>query len=192
MVVIWQLESGLKKELREMLPIIVYKESFSVRDTHWLATHTTCPLCRLSLLSSAKSPTELSNIQVEVGNSQGPSVAENDGEASLQQSSQPCEQFAELRARDARVPHNTAEENVGRSHSVDCEREQLEFKGQAINAVADEFLGSLTGGVHRESNGRKSQESDRCIMHATPKARHNNEKKNVYFQIAFGYVLEKV
>lgn len=159
------LESGLKKELREMLPIVVYKESFSVRDTqcsvclgdyeaedrlqqipacghtfhidcidNWLATHTTCPLCRLSLLSSAKSPTELSNIQVEVGNSQGPSVAENDGEASLQQSSQPCEQFAELRARDARVPHNTAEENVGRSHCVDCEREQLEFKGQAINA----------------------------------------------------------
>ncbi|KAM1135690.1 hypothetical protein ACFX13_034626 [Malus domestica] len=26
-------ELGLKKELREMLPIIVYKESFSVRDT---------------------------------------------------------------------------------------------------------------------------------------------------------------
>lgn len=59
---------------------------------------------------------------------------ENDGETSLQQSSQPCEQFAELRARDARVPHNNAEENVGRSHCVDCEREQLEFKGQAVNA----------------------------------------------------------
>ncbi|TXG53404.1 hypothetical protein EZV62_022573 [Acer yangbiense] len=26
-------EMGLKKELREMLPIIIYKESFSIRDT---------------------------------------------------------------------------------------------------------------------------------------------------------------
>ncbi|XP_059636528.1 RING-H2 finger protein ATL58-like isoform X3 [Cornus florida] len=27
-------ELGLKKELREMLPIIVFRESFSVRDSH--------------------------------------------------------------------------------------------------------------------------------------------------------------
>ncbi|XP_061944959.1 RING-H2 finger protein ATL7 isoform X3 [Populus nigra] len=33
-----QVEMGLKKELREMLPVIVYKESFSVRDTQ-------CPVC---------------------------------------------------------------------------------------------------------------------------------------------------
>ncbi|KAJ4838067.1 hypothetical protein Tsubulata_026904 [Turnera subulata] len=80
-----RLESGLKKEVREMLPIIVYKESFSVRDTQcpvclsdyqpedrlqqipgcghtfhmecidsWLSNHATCPICRLSLLPSAK------------------------------------------------------------------------------------------------------------------------------------------
>ncbi|KAL4566211.1 hypothetical protein LXL04_030323 [Taraxacum kok-saghyz] len=85
-----QAELGLKKELREMLPIIVFKESFSVTDTicsvclgdyeaddrlqqipackhafhvecidHWLSTHTTCPLCRLSLLSSSSSPPSL-------------------------------------------------------------------------------------------------------------------------------------
>ncbi|XP_022038689.1 RING-H2 finger protein ATL58 isoform X2 [Helianthus annuus] len=80
-------ELGVKKELREMLPVVVFKESFSVTDTicsvclgdyqaedrlqqipackhafhvecidNWLSTHTTCPLCRLSLLAS--SPTE--------------------------------------------------------------------------------------------------------------------------------------
>ncbi|XP_043719897.1 RING-H2 finger protein ATL7-like [Telopea speciosissima] len=87
---------GLKKELREMLPIIVFKESFSVKDTqcsvclgdyqaedklqeipacghtfhmdcigHWLATHNTCPLCRISLLPSPKTTTEPSDDLVE-------------------------------------------------------------------------------------------------------------------------------
>ncbi|KAL7238024.1 hypothetical protein ACSBR2_004177 [Camellia fascicularis] len=82
-------ELGLKKEHREMLPIIIFKETFSVKDTQcsvcladyqaedrlqqipacghtfhtdcidlWLATHTTCPLCRLSLIASAKASTE--------------------------------------------------------------------------------------------------------------------------------------
>ncbi|KAH9605221.1 hypothetical protein KSS87_012846, partial [Heliosperma pusillum] len=82
-------EVGLKKEFRELLPVIIYKESFTVNDTqcsvclgdyqaedrlqqipgcchtfhltcidHWLATHTTCPLCRLSLVTSSKDPPE--------------------------------------------------------------------------------------------------------------------------------------
>lgn len=37
MALVLQVELGLKKELREMLPIIVYKESFSVRDTQSVA-----------------------------------------------------------------------------------------------------------------------------------------------------------
>ncbi|ESQ38546.1 hypothetical protein EUTSA_v10028921mg [Eutrema salsugineum] len=74
-------ELGLSKELREMLPIVIFKESFSINDSlcsvclgdyqadeklqqmpacghtfHmdcidlWLTSHTTCPLCRLSLI----------------------------------------------------------------------------------------------------------------------------------------------
>ncbi|KAL5714685.1 RING-type E3 ubiquitin transferase [Ranunculus cassubicifolius] len=88
-------ECGLNKEIREMLPIIVFKETFSIRDTlcsvclgdyqaedrlqqipvcshtfhmdcidHWLTSHTTCPLCRLSLVP-ASSDSHLSDNQSE-------------------------------------------------------------------------------------------------------------------------------
>lgn len=45
MIVIEQPELGLKKELREMLPIIVYKESFSVKDTLWVKLPLGSPFC---------------------------------------------------------------------------------------------------------------------------------------------------
>ncbi|XVF63483.1 hypothetical protein PTKIN_Ptkin09bG0090200 [Pterospermum kingtungense] len=92
-------ELGLKKEVREMLPIIIYKETFSIRDTqcsvclgdyqaedklqqipacghtfhmdcidHWLSNHTTCPLCRLSVLASPKASDKFPVI--EAGNGQ--------------------------------------------------------------------------------------------------------------------------
>ncbi|KAL6548401.1 hypothetical protein OROGR_008822 [Orobanche gracilis] len=97
--VISRCEMGLTKELREMLPIVVFKESFSVKETQcsvclsdyqsdeklqqipscghtfhmecidlWLATHTTCPLCRQCLLLSAKvtdGEVQVDDIQVE-------------------------------------------------------------------------------------------------------------------------------
>ncbi|XP_026446716.1 RING-H2 finger protein ATL7-like [Papaver somniferum] len=89
-------ESGLNKEFREMLPIIIFNESFSVRDTqcsvcladyqaddklqqmpscahtfhmecidHWLSTHTTCPLCRLSLAPVNKTESDLTENQLD-------------------------------------------------------------------------------------------------------------------------------
>uniref|UniRef100_A0A1D1YC74 RING-type E3 ubiquitin transferase n=2 Tax=Anthurium amnicola TaxID=1678845 RepID=A0A1D1YC74_9ARAE len=85
-------ESGIKKEVREMLPVVVFKESFLIRETqcsvclgdyksdehlkrippcghtfhvdcidHWLSTHTTCPLCRVSLIPAAKATAEAQN-----------------------------------------------------------------------------------------------------------------------------------
>ncbi|KAL5537413.1 hypothetical protein UlMin_043046 [Ulmus minor] len=125
-------EMGLKKELREMLPIIVYKESFFVRDSqcavclgeyeaedrlqqipacghtfhidcidHWLSNHTTCPLCRLSLLP--------------LPNSQGSPpvpVSDNNSEPSRSLS---CEGSDELRSIDTGALHNAAKEDTAAS-----------------------------------------------------------------------------
>ncbi|KAK9271003.1 hypothetical protein L1049_026591 [Liquidambar formosana] len=148
-------ELGLKKELRQMLPIIVYKESFSIKDTlcsvclgdyqaedrlqqipacghtfhmdcidHWLTTHTTCPLCRLSLLASAKAPTEPPDVQAET--SHRSSNVGNSGEIFLHGGLQACEdtqpnqQFSESIAREER---NLAKEEESSSQCIDQERE---------------------------------------------------------------------
>ncbi|XVF29791.1 hypothetical protein REPUB_Repub16aG0001600 [Reevesia pubescens] len=94
---------GLNKDVRQMLPILIYKQTFSITDTqcsvclgdyqaedklqqipacghtfhmdcidHWLANHTTCPLCRLSVLASPKAPDKLPVIPAE--NSNGSAV----------------------------------------------------------------------------------------------------------------------
>ncbi|XP_076915947.1 uncharacterized protein LOC143575452 [Bidens hawaiensis] len=112
-----QVELGVKKELREMLPVIVFKESFSVTDTlcsvclgdyqaedrlqqipackhafhvecidSWLSTHTTCPLCRLSLLTSSPTEPQPTNdsVTTEPENSTGTSIQiENCGPSSV-------------------------------------------------------------------------------------------------------------
>ncbi|KAI3464249.1 hypothetical protein Pfo_020912 [Paulownia fortunei] len=133
-------ELGVKKELREMLPIIVFKESFSVRDTQcsvclgdyqaedrlqqipacghtfhmdcidlWLATHTTCPLCRQSLLASTKVPCPHGVPDAYVETNSRTSNVENGDETSHQNGSQTNEdpqtsqQPSESGDRDERV-----------------------------------------------------------------------------------------
>lgn len=134
-------ELGLKKEVREMLPIIVFKESFSVSDTqcsvcladyqaedrlqqipacghtfhmdcidHWLATHTTCPLCRLSLTAAARTPAEPLTILVETPHGTSP------------EQTQPDAQVSQPRNENERAVHTTTmEAEGGSSECDDCE-----------------------------------------------------------------------
>ncbi|KAG7619951.1 Zinc finger RING-type [Arabidopsis suecica] len=107
-------ELGLSKDIREMLPVVIYKESFIVKDSQcsvclgdyqaeeklqqmpscghtfhmecidlWLTSHTTCPLCRLSLIP--KPSLDLSHQSTEIVSSIENS---NGGEASTQPDSQ--------------------------------------------------------------------------------------------------------
>ncbi|VFQ82200.1 unnamed protein product [Cuscuta campestris] len=101
-------ELGLKKEVREMLPVIVFNESFSVKDSqcsvclgdyqaddrlqqipscghifhedcidHWLSTHTTCPLCRHSLIVPTQTSTVLETIAMPSNLEDGTSLEPN-------------------------------------------------------------------------------------------------------------------
>ncbi|TYI35823.1 hypothetical protein ES332_A03G102400v1 [Gossypium tomentosum] len=145
-------ELGLKKEVREMLPVIIYKETFSIRDTqcavclgeyqaedklqqipacghtfhmdcidHWLANHTTCPLCRLSVLTSSdKLPV------IQAANPQVSSNPVNSNGLAVQTVAENCEethgvQPLEQTIGDARISQHNSDEQ-------ECVNQGREFR----------------------------------------------------------------
>ncbi|XVF37334.1 hypothetical protein REPUB_Repub19eG0136900 [Reevesia pubescens] len=80
---------------------------------HWLANHTTCPLCRLSVLGSPKAPDKLPVIQAE--NCQELSHPVNSNGSAVQPVSQSCEethrvQPSEPTIGDARILQHDSNE----------------------------------------------------------------------------------
>ncbi|KAJ0243124.1 RING-H2 finger protein ATL7 [Hirschfeldia incana] len=105
-------ELGLSKELRQMLPIVIFKESYSINDSQcsvclgdyqaneklqqippcghtfhmdcidlWLTLHTTCPLCRLSLIPKSSLEGSQQNLETasSISNSDGGGASAQSG-----------------------------------------------------------------------------------------------------------------
>ncbi|PIN02054.1 Anaphase-promoting complex (APC), subunit 11 [Handroanthus impetiginosus] len=155
-------ELGLKKELREMLPIIVFKESFSVKDTQcsvclgdyqaedrlqqipacghtfhmdcidlWLTTHTTCPLCRQSLLASNKALSTQGVPDTRVEANSTASHGQIGGEMPRQDSSQTNEEpqtSQQSGDRDERIFPAVGERHRDVEHEEEVERDMENAK----------------------------------------------------------------
>nr|XP_027092629.1 RING-H2 finger protein ATL7-like [Coffea arabica] len=148
---------GLKKEVREMLPVIVFKESFSVKDMQcsvclgdyqaeerlqqipacghtfhrdcidsWLSTHTTCPLCRQSLLVSAKASIEAPDMQL-ASHDVSSNIAVG-GELSPENGSRPCEDSGQENDScntGERILTRRSEEEERGVHNIDDDTEMM-------------------------------------------------------------------
>ncbi|VYS62172.1 unnamed protein product [Arabidopsis thaliana] len=153
-------ELGLSKDIREMLPIVIYKESFTVNDTQcsvclgdyqaeeklqqmpscghtfhmecidlWLTSHTTCPLCRLSLIP--KPSEDLSHQSIEIVSS---IENTNGGEASTQPDSQS--------ATEAIIHNDDVEE--GNRDSIEVVKESEENDRNSVG-TSDGFCSCRLG-----------------------------------------------
>ncbi|XP_010437439.1 PREDICTED: RING-H2 finger protein ATL7-like [Camelina sativa] len=152
-------ESGLSKDVREMLPIVIYKESFSVKDSQcsvclgdyqaneklqqmpscghtfhmecidvWLTSHTTCPLCRLSLIQkpSPQGPEVVSSME----NSNG-------GGASAQPESQSSTTEAIIQINDGQEGNGDNQEVI----SKDTEENERNSVGTTSDGCWNRRLG---------------------------------------------------
>lgn len=147
---------------------------------HWLATHTTCPLCRLSLLASSKSTHE------SVDTHQNSSATEStdrtsdqmltpelsapiDGDAMIQQSN--CEE-------DERSCVCSDQEG---EHSTDCssEVEENEHNGQI---AGEPSVPSDEDATIQQSNCEEDEKSCECLdqggEHSTNTSSEVEEKEN--------------
>lgn len=113
---------------------------------NWLTTHTTCPLCRLSLLPVAKASTELPRLHVET--SQENSVAVHRDDPSIQQRPQASEGTQAVHLSESR--HE--EERILQKHPVgdassDCVDYEREHRGSMKDVGRHESNDGFSGNL---------------------------------------------
>lgn len=161
---------GIKKEVREMLPVVVFRESFLIRETqcsvclgdyksderlkrippcghtfhvdcidHWLTTHSTCPLCRVSLLQATKASIDnlshTDQTSTETRQLQEQSSASQPDTRAVQQDD---------RAREGETGSSTNE--------VECPRREAEESRQ--NEEGSDVAINIQSNVSAEDNAR--------------------------------------